>query len=110
MMKIEITADGIYDGEGMEVPIGTTFDVNDEPKGWDGRYRVVSAGDAEGKTAIINPAATGYAVKEKDSGWFVVTKDGEEVTKNFRKADIDGFDAMSDDDKGAFVDLHKKEV
>lgn len=108
-MKIEITAGGIYDGEGKEVPIGTTFDVNDEPKGWSGRYRVVSGAAVEGKTAVVNPSL-GYQVKEAKPGWFVITKDGSEVTKNFRKAELDGFDAMSDEDKGAFVDLHKKEA
>ena len=109
-MKIEITAGGIYDGEGKEVPIGTTFDVNDEPKGWEGRYRIASGGGAEGKALVTNPAQSGYAVKEAQPGWFVITKDGAEVTKNFRKAELDGFDAMSDEDKGAFVDLHKKDA
>lgn len=106
-MKIEITSGGIYDGAGKEVAIGTTVEVNAEPKGWAGRYRVVS-GSTEGKTAVVNPA--GYVVTEKGQGWYVITKDGEEVTKSFRKADLDGFDTMSDEDKGAFVELHKKEA
>lgn len=106
-MKIEITAGGIYDGEGKEVPIGTKFDVKAEPEGWVGRYRVVS-GTTEGKTAVVNPV--GYAVTEKGQGWYVITKDGEEVTKSFRKADLDGFETMTDEDKGAFVELHKKEA
>lgn len=53
-MKIEITAGGIYGAEGKEVPIGTVLDVAEEPKGWAGRYRVVS--DGKGKAAVTNPA------------------------------------------------------
>lgn len=54
-MKIEVTAGGIYDGEGKEVPVGTTFDVKDEPQGWAGRYRVVSKVDKDAKTPVTNP-------------------------------------------------------
>lgn len=48
-----------------------------------------------------------YEVKETSSGWFAVTQDGKPVTKSLRKEDVKDFDAMSDDDKAAFVDLHK---
>ena len=64
-MKIEVTAGGIYDGEGKEIPIGTTFDVKDEPQGWNGRFRVVSKADKEGKTAVVNPAKS---TKKPDAG------------------------------------------
>ncbi|MHC2298157.1 hypothetical protein [Rhizobium mongolense] len=53
-MKIKITAGGIYGGDGKEVPIGTELTVKEEPKGWAGRYTVLS-GDAKGKTAVTNP-------------------------------------------------------
>ena len=53
-MKIEITAGGIYGANG-ELPVGTVLEVKAEPKGWAGRYRVVSGGDEECKTAIVNP-------------------------------------------------------
>lgn len=53
-MKIEITAGGIYGADG-EVKIGTIVTVNEKPKGWEGRYRVVSGDDDEGKDAVINP-------------------------------------------------------
>ena len=105
-MKIEITAGGIFGAEG-EIPVGTVIEVKSEPKGWAGRYRVVS--DSKGKTAVINPAA-GYAVTEKSPGWYVVTKDGNVATKAFRKDDLAEFDGMSDEDKAAFVDLHKPEA
>jgi hypothetical protein len=51
-MRIEITHGGIYGAAG-EVEIGTIIDVSDEPKGLDGRYRVLS--DEKGKTPVINP-------------------------------------------------------
>jgi hypothetical protein len=105
-MKIEITAGGIFGAEG-EIPVGTVIEVKSEPKGWAGRYRVVS--DGKGKTAVINPAA-GYAVTEKSPGWYVVTKDGEPVTKAMRKTDLEGFETMSDEDKEAFVELQKPEA
>lgn len=109
-MKIQITAGGIYDGEGKEVPIGTTFDVKDEPRAWKGRYNVVSEG-GEGKTPVTNPdGATGFAVAETSPGWFVINKDGQAVTKKLRQSDLEGFDGLSDEDKAAFADLHKQEA
>lgn len=57
-MKIEVTAGGIYNGEGKEIPIGTTFDVKDEPQGWNGRYRIVSKADKDAKTPVTNPKKT----------------------------------------------------
>lgn len=105
-MKIEITAGGIFGANG-EVPVGTVIEVKSEPKVWAGRYRVVS--DSKGKTPVVNHAV-GYAVTEKSPGWHVVTKDGEAVTKAFRKDDLAEFDAMSDEDKAAFVELHKPEA
>ncbi|WP_425087775.1 hypothetical protein [Stappia sp.] len=74
-----------------------------------------------GETAITNPAdnpvqqpagggAEGYAVVDKGKGWFVVTHDGQHVTKSLRSDDIAGFAEMSDEDKAAFVDLHKADA
>lgn len=110
-MKIKITKPGIYGNDG-EIAVGTELDVKEEPKGWVGRYEVISGGNTEGKTPVVNPAvpSTGYAVTEKSPGWFVVTKDGEPATKAMRKSDLDGFEAMSDEDKGAFVELQKPEA
>lgn len=107
-MKIRITKPGIY-GNGSEIAVGTELDVKEEPKGWAGRYEVISGGDADGKTPVINPTA-GYAVTEKSPGWYVVYKDGEAATKAFRKDDLAEFDTMSDEDKAAFVELHKPEA
>ncbi len=61
----------------------------------------------EGKAAKAPESVDGYAVAEKGKGWYVVTKDGAAVTKSLRKEDVEGFDVMSDEDKAAFVDLHK---
>lgn len=107
-MKIKITAGGIYDGEGKEVPVDTTLDVKKEPQAWKGRYTVISE-DGEGKVAVTNPASA-YAVAESSPGWFVVNKDGEAVTKKLRQSDLEGFDSMSEEDKAAFAELHKVEA
>ena len=65
----------------------------------------------DGKTATPSaPAVTGsYAIKDNGNGWFVITKDGEEVTKSVRKGDVEGFDTMSDADKQALAELYKKD-
>lgn len=52
-MKIEITAGGLYGLNGDEIPVGTVFDVKEEPAAWAGRYRVVS--DGKGKEPVTNP-------------------------------------------------------
>ena len=116
-----LTSTGIYGKNGEEMPVGHEMEVKEEPIGWKGRYDILSGAKsdtksdskADTKTAVVNPATppeTGYAVKEKGGSWFVITKDGEEVTKSFRKADLEGFEEMKDEDKEAFVDLHKKEA
>lgn len=48
-MRIQITAGGVYNSAGQEIPVGEVLTVNKEPKGWAGRYTVLK--DAEGKTA-----------------------------------------------------------
>jgi hypothetical protein len=48
-----------------------------------------------------------YAVKEKDGGWYVITKDGQDYSKSLRKNNVEGFDKLSDSDKAEFADLHK---
>lgn len=48
----------------------------------------------------------GYAVVSKSPGWFVITLDGEPVTKAFRKGDLGDFETLSDEDKTVFVELH----
>lgn len=115
-MKIEITAKGIYgaptkENKTGEIAVGTVIDVKEEPKAWDGRYRVVSGGSTDGKEPVTNPAdEKGWSVKKKGGGYSVVTFDGEEVTKSLRKDDLEGFEDLSNEDKAAFAELHKKEA
>lgn len=56
-MKIQITAGGIFNGEGEEIPVGTELTVAKEPAAWAGRYTVLSEGkgDKRDKTPVVNP-------------------------------------------------------
>ena len=54
-MKIRITAGGIYGAKG-EIAIGTEFDVKEAPRGWDGRYEVVSREVPKEAVPVTNPA------------------------------------------------------
>lgn len=101
-MKIEITAGGIYDSTGKEIPVGTELSVKEEPKGWAGRYRVVGGG-AKGKTAITNPADGSLKAEHHGGGKFRITKGEEVLLTGISKADADDFNALSDEDKAAFV-------
>lgn len=60
--------------------------------------------DGTGATASTAPV---YAVDNKGGGYYVITKDGVPVSKSLRKADVEGFDELSAEDKAAFADLHK---
>jgi len=60
-MEIEITASGVYDGDGKRIPVGTRLKVSKEPKGWVNKYRIVSS--EEGKVF-----ATGDTKEEDLSG------------------------------------------
>lgn len=51
-----LTSTGIYGKDGKEMPVGYEMDVKEEPKGWKGRYDIISGGPSEGKTAVVNPA------------------------------------------------------
>lgn len=51
-MKIRITGTGIYGKDG-ELAVGTELSVKNEPKGWEGRYEVLS-GDTDGKEPVTN--------------------------------------------------------
>ena len=119
-MKIQITAGGIYDGKGEEIAIGTEFDVENEPTAWTGRYTVLSDKKVEKPqpTPVVKPvpvvepavfvAPVGpFTAKEKAPGWWAIYDGkGETVGKAARKADLDGFDTLSDEDKLAFATAH----
>lgn len=103
-----LSSTGIYGQDGKEMPVGHEMTVKEAPKGWAGRYDVLSGGPADDSEGVNNEK--GYAIKSKGGGYSVVTLDGEPVTKSLRKDDLEGFDDLSDVDKAAFVELHKKDA
>ncbi|MDX0759800.1 hypothetical protein GOD70_22350 [Sinorhizobium medicae] len=105
-VRVKITQPGIYASTGKEIAVGTELTLTKEPKAWAGRYEVISSG-GEGKDAVTGE---GYAVNQKGVGWSFISKDGVPVTKSLRKDDLEGFADMSDEDKAAFVELHKAEA
>ncbi|WP_102867890.1 hypothetical protein [Pseudovibrio exalbescens] len=107
-MRVKVIANGIYDHNGR-VAIGTVLNVQSIPKGWAGKVTVLDGGEDEEKTFATGQTPKGYEVKDKGRGWFVITKDGEEVTKSMRDDDVEGFDELTDEDKDAFVELNKKD-
>ncbi|WP_017993935.1 hypothetical protein [Rhizobium leguminosarum] len=102
-----LSSSGIYGADGKELEVGTELDVEKEPTDLVGRYEVVS-GSTEGKEPVLNDSA--YKVESKGGGYSVITKDGEPVTKGLRKDDLEGFDTLSEEDRAAFVELHKKDA
>lgn len=63
-VKIRITKGGIYGANG-EVPIGTELTLKEEPKGWKGRYEVISAQGSDVEM-IVNPDAELRATRLKE--------------------------------------------
>lgn len=110
-VRIKITKPGIYGAKG-EVPVGTELTLKQEPKGWAGRYVVLS--DSKGKTAVTNPAEetppTGpFTVQDDGKGWFSIRDAaGAKVGKALREDDAKAFETLSDDDKTAFAVEHAK--
>lgn len=103
-MRIKITAGGIYDGEGKEIPVGTELDVADHdgetPHPWAGRFETIS-GSKKGKTGVTNDGA--LKAEHHGGGKFNITKGEEVLLSGLSKADADAFNDLSDDDKAAFV-------
>lgn len=104
-----LTTTGIFGADGKEAEVGTEVVVSEEPIGWAGRYDIIDAEETDGKVAVTGDDDKGYAVKKKGGGYFVITLDGEPVTKSLKKDEIEGFEALSDEDKAAFAELHKPE-
>ena len=106
-MRIRITAGGIHDGTGAEIPVGTEVDVEDfevndegqpvEPHPWGGRFQVVG-GSQKDKTP-----ATALKAEHHGGGKFNITKGEEVLLGGLSKTEADEFNALSDDDKAAFV-------
>lgn len=101
-MRIRITASGIYDGKGVEVPVGEEFDVTDEPHGWDGRYVVVS--DGKGKTAVTNPAKTGLRAEHRGGGSYSIMDGDKEIVEKLSKAEAEEFNALDAEARAKFIE------
>lgn len=103
-MRIKITKGGIFNAKGSEIAIGTELDVKAEPTAWAGRYEVISGGGKD-KVAVTNPAVpSAYEAKHRGGGSYsILDADGKEVVDKLSKADAESFNAMSEDDKAAFV-------
>lgn len=99
-IRIQITAGGIYGADGKEIPVGTELAVKEEPKGWAGRYAVLS--DSKGKKAVTNPD-TGLKAEHHGGGKFNITQGEKVLLSGISKADADEFNALSEEDKAAFV-------
>ncbi|KQW79722.1 hypothetical protein [Brevundimonas sp. Root1279] len=115
-MRIRISHPGIFDGAGKEIEVGTEVDVTTEPKGWEGRYEVVSGKmppPKDAKTAVTNPAKaktadTTLKAEHHGGGKFRITQGEEVLLSDLSKADADAFNGLSDEDKAAFVADQKK--
>jgi hypothetical protein len=108
-VRISITAGGIYDATGSEIPVGTELTVTAEPKGWAGRYTVLS--DSKGKTAVTNGGAPAgpFTIAAGAAGWFnILDAKGEKVGKGLREDDAKAFADLSTDDQTAFAAEHAK--
>lgn len=105
-MRIKITAGGIYDAKGKEVPVGTELTTKSEPTAWAGRYETIS-GDGKDKTAVANPDPA-LKAEHHGGGKFNVTE-GETVhLTGLSKVDADAFNGLSDEDKRAYVEASKQ--
>lgn len=103
-MRIRITAPGIYDGNGVEVPVGEEFDVTAEPQGWDGRFVVVS--DGKGKTAVTNPAKDnkGLRAEHRGGGSYSIMDGDKEVVEKLSKAEAEEFNALDAEARAKFIE------
>jgi hypothetical protein len=114
-MRIRITAGGIYDGKGAEIPVGSEIDVADfevdgegqpvSPHPWGGRF--IAIGESKkGKKGVTNDGA--LKAEHHGGGKFKITQGEETLLSDLSKADADAFNALSDEDKAAFVADQKK--
>ncbi|WP_420478240.1 hypothetical protein [Brevundimonas sp. FT23028] len=110
-MRIKITGSGIFNSEGQEIEVGTELDVKNEPTGWAGRYEIISGGNTKGKKGVTNPKdgdTKGLKAEHHGGGKFKITRGEETLLSDLSKADADAFNALSEEDKAAFVADQKK--
>lgn len=116
-MRIKITAGGIHDGEGKEIPVGTELSVADpevgedgeplSPHPWAGRFEVISS-SRKAKKTVTNPAGGDddkgtLKAEHHGGGKFNITQGEQVLLSGLSKEDADAFNGLSDDDKAAFV-------
>ena len=103
-MRIKITGGGIYDGEGNEIPVGTEIDVADHdadpPHPWAGRFENIS-GSKKGKTPATGDGA--LKAEHHGGGKFNITQGETVLLSGITKTEADEFNALSPEDKAAFV-------
>jgi hypothetical protein len=105
-MRVKITKPGIFNAKGEELAVGTELDVKSEPTAWAGRYETISGG-GKGKVAVTNPAAAGPKAVHHGGGKFNIVDGDTVLVTGLPKADADAFNAMSDEDKRAYVEASK---
>ncbi len=49
-----LSSTGIYGKDGKEMAVGFELDLEEEPKGWAGRYDILSGGPGDGSEAVNN--------------------------------------------------------
>lgn len=118
-MRIRITAGGIYDGTGSEIPVGTEIDVADfdvneegqpvEPHPWGGRFVAVSE-SRKGKTEITNECPIGpFTVEDGGKGWWsILDAKGAKVGKGLREDDAKAFGTLTEAEQVEFAAEHAK--
>lgn len=107
-VQVQITGPGIYNGKGEQIEVGTVLTLSEEPKAWRGRYAVISEG-GEDKVAVTNPATeAGLKAEHHGGGKFKITRGEETILNGLSKVDADAFNALSDEDKAAFVNEQAK--
>lgn len=110
-MKYEITKRGVYGKDGVALEIGDQIEVatkDDATPGWLVNKAVPVKG---GKTAVTNPAKNaqpGLKAEHHGGGKFNITEGETVLLGDLSKADADAFNALSDEDKAAFVADQKK--
>lgn len=110
-MKIKITAGGIYNGVGEEIPVGTELDIadheGDAPHPWAGRFETISSGkSADAKDE--DPAGP-FTIAAGAAGWFnILDVKGEKVGKSVREDDAKAFSELSPSDQAEFAAEHAK--
>lgn len=104
-MKYEVTQRGVYDAKGEMIEIGAEVEAKgDKMPG----YLIGKAVPVRGgKTFITNPDGA-LKAEHHGGGKFNITQGETVLLSGITKADADDFNALSNDDKAAFVAAQTK--